>query len=151
MSTPRISRQAFWSLAPGASQAVHTLHGISDQGGLEPVLLDLVRLRASQINGCAFCVEYHTRTLRRLDVPWEKLALVAVWREAGIFSPREAAALAWTEELTRLADTKASDCAFAEARQHFSEPELSALSLAIGVINLLNRISVGFRFSPEAG
>jgi AhpD family alkylhydroperoxidase len=145
---PRLASHEFKRLVPGAYPAIDALSAAADAGGLDPSLLELVNLRASQLNGCAYCVQYHTSNLLVLGVSRDKIALVVVWREAGIFSPREAAALAWTEALTLLADTHVPDDVFAEARQVFPDQELASLTAAIAAINVWNRISVAFRYPP---
>lgn len=148
-SRARLSSDEFTHLIPDAYAAIEALGAAAAAGGLEPALLELVNLRASQLNGCAYCVHYHTGNAERLGVPRDKLTLVVAWREAGIFSEREAAALAWTETVTRLAETHAPDDAYVAARHVFSDAELAALTTAICAINVWNRISVSFRFPPE--
>ena len=107
-----------------------------------------MKLRVSQINNCAFCLQIHLNVSRKLGVPQEKLDLVATWHEAGIFSAREGAALAWAEALTHLAGHSVSDEAYEAVRQHFSESELVFLSTAIATINAWNRLGAAFRFAP---
>jgi len=143
-----LDSDAFSRLVPGAYPAIEALGDAASAGELEGELLELINLRASQLNGCAYCVQYHTGNALKLGVPRDTLNLVVVWREAGIFSEREAAALAWTEALTLLAETRVPDDTFAQARRVFSERELAALTAAIGAINVWNRISVAFRFAP---
>jgi len=113
-------------------------------------LLDLVKLRASQINGCAYCVDLHASDLRKKGETERRLYALPVWREAPFFTPRERAALAWTESLTLLAQTQAPDADFEAVREHFSERELVDLTVAIGAINTWNRLSVGFRKTVPA-
>jgi AhpD family alkylhydroperoxidase len=132
-------------LAPEALKAVMTLDGYVQRSGLEPILLDLVRMRASQINGCAFCLYKHSRDARRIGETEERLYLLDAWRESPLYSQRERAALAWTEAVTRVSETHVPDAVFAEARQHFSDPELVDLTLAVATINVLNRIAISFR------
>lgn len=115
---------------------------------LEQSLLELVRLRASQINGCAFCVDMHTTDARKAGETERRLHAVVVWRETPFFSARERAALAWTEALTRLADTHAPDADYQELAAHFSDKEMVGLTLAITSINSWNRIDVAFRKMP---
>ncbi len=138
----------FASRAPALPAALRQLGQAIDASGLEKALTELVKLRASQINGCAYCVQFHLNLLRKLGVAPEKLDLVAVWREAGIFSEREAAALAWTEALTETPKEGASDEAYAALLAAFTEQEAIYLTAAIGLINAWNRIGVGFRFAP---
>ncbi len=108
-------------------------------------LLELVRMRSSQINGCAFCLHMHREEALKLGESEERLLLLSAWRESGLYSPRERAALAWTEALTLIGDGHAPDAVYEEARREFDEEELIGLSLAIGMINLWNRLSIGFR------
>jgi AhpD family alkylhydroperoxidase len=119
-----------------------------DASGLDKRLTELVKLRASQINGCAYCVQFHINLLRKLEVAPEKIDLIAVWREAGIFSERETAALAWAEALTESPHHNATDQAYAALLTQFTEQEAIFLTAAIGLINAWNRIGVGLRFAP---
>jgi AhpD family alkylhydroperoxidase len=128
--------------------AMLALEKASGSTGLEPSLRELVKLRASQINGCAFCVDMHSRDARKAGETDERLALVCVWPEATCFTPRERAALLWTETLTRLADGPVDDEDFEAVREEFSEEEIVNLTLAIVVINGWNRFSVGFAVPP---
>ena len=146
--SPRIGRAAFRKLAPDVVAGLLAISEAAVKAGLDPGLLELVKLRASQMNGCAFCVQYHLTAARTLQVPREKLDLLVTWQDAPSFTPRERAALAWTEALTEVG-LGVSDDDFDEAREHFSEVQLAHLSAAISVINAWNRISVGFRFAPE--
>jgi len=116
---------------------------------MDKQLLELIKLRASQINGCAFCVQFHIMESEKLGVPADKLNLVVVWREAPQFSARERAALAWTEALTLLADG-VSDEVYAQASSEFSEKELAYLTSAIASINVWNRFGVAYRWTPPA-
>ncbi|ALK97485.1 alkylhydroperoxidase [Massilia sp. WF1] len=111
-------------------------------------MLELVKLRASQINGCGYCVDMHSRDARQAGESERRLYAVAVWRETPFFSPRERAALAWTEALTRLARQQELDTDFAALREQFSEREMVDLSLAISAINSWNRLAVGFGAQP---
>lgn len=116
--------------------------------GLEQGLLELVKLRASQINGCAYCVDLHTSDAKKAGETDRRLHAVVVWREAPFFTPRERAALAWTESLTLIASTHAADEDYAALREHFSDKEMVDLTVAIIAINGWNRIAVGFRKTP---
>lgn len=147
-ATARIGRTAFRKLAPEVVAGLATISEAAVTAGLDPALLELVKLRASQMNGCAFCLQYHLTAARTLQVSREKLDLLVAWQDAGCYSPRERAALAWTECLTDVG-LGISDDDFDEAREQFSEVHLAHLSAAISVINAWNRISVGFRFAPE--
>ena len=113
--------------------------------GLEHSLLHLVYLRASQINGCGFCVDMHSKDMRAIGESEERVYMVSVWRESGLYSPRERAALAWTEAVTILENREVPDAVFAEARSQFSENELAKLTLAVVEINCWNRLNVAFR------
>ena len=121
------------------------------QSGLKDVLVELVYLRVSQINGCACCLDMHTRELSKKGVSVQKLALMQAWHEAGpLFSERERAALAWTETVTRVAETQVPDDIFAAAAAVFSEKELADLTMAIGLMNAFNRVAISFRRGPES-
>lgn len=135
--------------SPLALKAMYNLQGAVNRSGLETSLHELVKLRASQINGCAYCVDMHSKDARAHGESDERLQLVCVWREAPHFSDRERAALLWTETLTRIADNGVPDEVFDEVRQHFSEEELVNLTLAVVTINAWNRIAISFR--PEVG
>ena len=136
-------------LAPDAYEGVIALGGFAAKSGIEKPLLELIKLRASQINGCAFCVQYHILQSERLGVSVDKLNLVVVWREAPQFSARERAALAWAEALTLLT-AGVSDEVYDQARAEFSDKELTYLTSAIASINVWNRFGVAYRWSPPA-
>jgi AhpD family alkylhydroperoxidase len=148
MSQSRIGWQEFKQLAPDAYAALTALSKAVAASGIELDLLELLKLRASQINGCAFCTQFHLNEARRLGVSAAKLDLVVVWREAGIFSDREQAALAWTEKLTRIAGNHISDDDYAAVTAHFAPAQLAALTAGIGLINTWNRIAGPLRFAP---
>src|SRR5256885_16321639 len=137
------------ALAPDAFQVVLALGKVAAAAGIDTQLLELIKLRASQINGCAFCVQYHILQGESLGMPADKLNLVVVWREAPLFSARERAALAWTEALTLLTEG-VSDEVYAQARAEFSEKELAYLTSAIASINVWNRFGAAFRWTPPA-
>ena len=120
------------------SESVH-------KSGLEHSLIELVKIRASQINGCAYCIHMHTRDARWSGETEERIYLLDAWRESPLYTDRERAALAWTEALTRIADTHAPDEDYALLDAHFSDEEKVKLTLLIGVINTWNRIAIGFR------
>ena len=149
MSHARKDYKDFKALVPDIYERVLALSQLAANAGLEKELLELVKIRASQINGCAFCVQFHILEAERLGVSADKLNLVAVWREAPQFSPRERAALAWTEALTLLPDG-VSDDVYAQASAEFSEKELAYLSSAVAVINVWNRFGVAYRWTPPA-
>ncbi len=113
--------------------------------GLDITIIELVKLRASQINGCAFCIHMHTHDMRKMGESEDRMHLLAAWRESSLYSAKERAALGWTEALTRIADTHAPDADYAAVAEHFSEREQVALTLMIGAINAWNRIAIGFR------
>jgi len=118
--------------------------------GLEPSLMELVKIRASQINGCAVCLQMHTTEARKKGESEERLYLLDGWRETSLYSDRERAALAWTEALTRLSETRAPDEAYQAVRAHFTDEELVRLTLLINAINSFNQLNVGFRVDPAA-
>jgi AhpD family alkylhydroperoxidase len=149
MSHARKEYSDFQALAPDAYETVTALGRIAAKAGIDKQLLELIKLRASQINGCAFCVQYHILQAERLGVPVDKLSLVVVWREAPQFSARERAALAWTEALTLLTDG-VSDEVYEQVRKEFSDKELTYLTSAIASINVWNRFGVAYRWTPPA-
>lgn len=144
-------RLDYTKASPGGVKALGGVYGYIMQSGLDPALVELVYLRVSQINGCAYCIEMHTRDLVRKGVKYEKLALVPVWHESGkLFDDRERAALAWAESVTRVADTHVPDDVFQAAAAVFGEKELSDLTMAIGLMNAFNRLAISFRRAPDA-
>ncbi len=149
MSQARKEYSDFQALAPDAYESVLALGGFAAKAGLEKPLLELIKLRASQINGCAFCVQYHILQAERLGVSIDKLNLVVVWREVPQFSSRERAALTWTEALTLLT-AGVSDEVYEQARAEFSDQELIYLTSAVASINAWNRFGVAYRWSPPA-
>jgi len=144
----RVGYEDFIARAPAVAAALREISKSAPNAGLDKGLLELVKIRASQINGCAFCLQLHLNFARKLGVPAAKLDLVAAWREARVFDARERAALAWTETLTRLKPEAASDADYAALRAQFSEDEALFLTVAVGVINQWNRIGVALRFAP---
>src|ERR1700761_1145420 len=149
MSHARKEYSDFQALAPDAYESVLALGGLAAKAGIEKSLLELIQLRASQINGCAFCVQHHILLAERLGVPADKLNLVVVWREAPQFSSRERAALGWTEALTQL-NAGVSDEVYEQARAEFSDKELTYLTSAVASINVWNRFGVAYRWTPPA-
>jgi AhpD family alkylhydroperoxidase len=147
MSHARSEYEDFKRVAPDAYDLVLALGQVAAKAGLDKQLLELVKLRASQINGCAFCVQHHILLSERLGVPMDKLHLVAVWREAPIYSARERAALAWTEALTLLPNGF-GDEVYAEVQREFSETELMYLTSAVASINVWNRFGAAYRWTP---
>jgi AhpD family alkylhydroperoxidase len=149
MSHARSELKDFKALAPEAYDIVAALGQAAAKAGIDKQLLELIKLRASQINGCAFCVQFHILQGESLGIAVDKLNLVVVWRETPLFSPRERAALAWTEALTLLTQG-VSDEVYAQAKAEFSEQELTYLTSAIASINVWNRFGVAYRWSPPA-
>jgi AhpD family alkylhydroperoxidase len=149
MSHARGEYRDFMTLAPDAYEAVQALGKVAAKAGIDEQLLELIKLRASQINGCAFCVQYHILQGERLGISADKLNLVVVWREAPQFSARERAALAWTEALTLLTGG-VCDEVYAQASAAFSAAELANLTSAIASINVWNRFGVAYRWTPPS-
>ena len=140
--------QARVHLTNGSSPAVKSLQDAQAQieaSGLEYSLIELVKMRASQINGCAYCLHMHSQDARRAGEREERLHLLAAWRESSLYNERERAALAWTEAVTHLAETGAPDADFEAVKRLFTEAEIVNLTLAIAMINLWNRIAVPLR------
>jgi AhpD family alkylhydroperoxidase len=141
-------RIQYTQVARGAVAAMAGLERYLAQSGLERGLLDLVKLRASQINGCAYCIDMHTKELRANGETEQRLYLLPVWRETSLFSDRECAALAWAEAVTRISETHAPDDVYEQARRQFGEKELVDLTLAVAAINGWNRLAISFRVTP---
>jgi AhpD family alkylhydroperoxidase len=138
-------------IAPAGLKALGGVYGYVMQSNLPGVLVDLVYLRVSQINNCAYCLDMHMRDLLKKGQKIEKLALVQAWAEAGsLFDERERAALAWAETVTRVAETGVPDEAYLAARTVFEERELVDLTIAIGLMNAYNRMAISFRNTPQA-
>ena len=138
-------------IAPKGIQALSSVYSYVMQSSLPPVLIELVFLRVSQINNCAYCLDMHTRDLMKKGQAVEKLALLQAWEEAGsLFDERERAALAWAETVTRVAETGVPDAAYEAARAVFDEREMVDLTLAIGLMNTYNRMAISFRNTPQA-
>ena len=136
--------------SPALYKAYLDFSAVQKKSGIDAALRHLVDIRASQINGCAFCLDMHVKEAK-IDGERElRLHHVAIWRESPLFSPRERAALAWTEALTRLGEDGVSDEIYEQARAQFSEKELSDLTFAVVAINGWNRLSVAFRNPPGA-
>jgi AhpD family alkylhydroperoxidase len=142
-------RLDYQKLSAAGVRAVGGVYMYVVNSGLPKELVDLVFLRASQINGCAYCIDMHSRDLQKAGVAVDKIMLLSAWREAGdLFTNRERAALQWAEEVTRVSETHASDEAFAALSAEFQPKEISDLTLAIGLINLFNRLAIGLRRPP---
>ncbi|BFG78192.1 carboxymuconolactone decarboxylase family protein [Paraburkholderia terrae] len=146
-----MKRLDYTQVAPAGIKALGGVYGYVTQSALSPILVDLVYLRVSQINNCAYCLDMHTRDLLKRGQKVEKLALVQAWTEAGtLFDERERAALAWAETVTRVADTGVPDDEYQAARKVFDEREIVDLTIAIGLMNAYNRMAISFRNPPQA-
>ena len=142
------ARLDYGTAAPGARKAMNTLAHYTNHCGLEPSLLELIKIRASQLNHCAYCIDMHTIDARALGESEQRLYALSAWHETPFYSERERAALALTEAVTGIANGPVSDEVYAAARQHFSDEELVNLTLAIITINGWNRLSLTFRTVP---
>jgi AhpD family alkylhydroperoxidase len=140
-----LRRVDYHAAMPEAIEAMRHLQAVVDSSGLEPKLLELVKLRASQLNGCAYCLDVHAKDAIAIGEEPERLNVLAAWREAPFYAQRERAALAWCESLTLLPEEGAGDIVYEEAAAQFSPRELVALTTAIVAINGWNRFAVGFR------
>jgi len=143
-------RLDYTKISPGGVKVCGTVYGYVVQSGLEEDLIDLVYLRISQINGCAYYLDLHARDLRSKGVPPEKLALLQAWREVdAVFNARERAALAWAESVIRVAETHVPDAVFDSASAVFNNKELVDLTIAVGLMNIYNQLAISFRRTPE--
>ena len=142
------ARLNYGQTAPGVYDAMEGLEKYLGQCGMEEFLLHLIRLRASQINGCAYCLDMHWKDLRAIGENEQRLYSLDAWRECPYYTDRERAALAWTEAVTLIAQDHVPDAVYQEARSHFSEKELSDLTLAVAAINAWNRLSIAARIVP---
>ena len=140
--TPRMN---IFQVAPEGSKAMIAVEASIAKSGIEHSLLELVRLRASQINGCAFCIDMHVKDAVKNGESQQRLHLLDGWRDSPLFTDRERAALNWTEVLTRVGKTHAPDVDYALLQAQFDEGEIANLTLAIGAINLWNRVQIGLR------
>jgi len=147
-----MTRPNWFQVSTEGAKALGALHHYATTGtNLPDQLVHLVFLRASQINGCAHCIDIHTRDLIKSGMSVDKIVLIPVWEEAAyLFSEREKAALAWTEEVTRISETHASDEAYAAALSVFGDKELVELTIVIATMNALNRMGISFRMKPLA-
>ena len=141
-------RMNFFQAAPETVNALMALENQVASSGLEQSLIELVKTRASQINGCAYCINMHTQDARKHGETEQRLYLLNAWREAPVYTDRERAALAWTDAVTLISDTHAPDDAYAEVRAHFSEAETVNLTMLIATINAWNRLAISFRAMP---
>jgi AhpD family alkylhydroperoxidase len=146
-----MQRMDYNAASPAGMKAMGAVHAYVGKSGLPQRLINLVYLRVSQINGCAYCIDMHSRDLLKGGLPVEHLVLVPVWPEAGaIFDAQERAALGWAEVVTRLGDHGVPDGAYADAAAVFGDKQLADLTIAIGLMNVYNRISISFRGTPAA-
>jgi AhpD family alkylhydroperoxidase len=143
------ARIDYYNASPDAMKAMIALEVAVGKLGLDSSLLELIKLRASQVNGCAYCVDLHTSDMRKAGETERRLSGLVVWRETPFFTARERAALAWTEALTRIADTHAPDADYAALAEQFTPAEMVAVTLAINAINGWNRVAIGFRKTPS--
>lgn len=149
LSSPqRIDRKAFDALAPSVVASLVSLGQAVDASGLDKHLIELVKIRASQINGCAFCLQHHLNIARKLGVPAPKIDLIATWSETSLYSAQERAGLAWTEALTHMATRPVPDQAYVSLLTQFSVSEVAYLTAAIATINAWNRIAGSLSFAP---
>ncbi|PNA01036.1 MULTISPECIES: carboxymuconolactone decarboxylase family protein [unclassified Pseudomonas] len=144
--SPRLD---YYSASPKAMKAMIALEALTSSLSIEPPLLHLIKIRASQLNGCAFCTDMHSVEARRAGETDRRLYAIAVWRDSGFFNLRERAALAWTEAVTLLADSRVPDDVYQQAREQFNETELVDLTMAVSTINSWNRLAVSFRQIPS--
>jgi len=147
-TSARLDWKTFQEIVPEFATGMAAITHALRKSGIEPELRELIKIRASQLNGCAYCVQFHLNDARKLNIPAEKLDLLAAWSEAGVYSPREFAALEWTERVTLLAQHPISDEAYAAVSAHFNEREVALLTVAISQINAWNRIAAPLRFAP---
>jgi AhpD family alkylhydroperoxidase len=140
----------FYQAAPDTIKALIALENQIQSSGLEQSLIELVKTRASQINGCAYCINMHTQDARKHGETEQRLYLLDAWREAPVYSDRERAALAWTEAVTLISKTHAPDDAYDEVQKHFSEAETVNLTMLVAAINAWNRLAISFRAVPPA-
>jgi AhpD family alkylhydroperoxidase len=138
----------YGSVAPEGRRAMYGLESYVKHCGLERSLLELVKLRASQMNGCAFCIDMHTKDARLAGETEQRLYVLSAWREAPFYSDRERAALEWTEAVTRISPENVDDIVYQGVREHFSDKELVDLTLAIIAINGWNRLAISFQTVP---
>lgn len=142
-------RLEYWSVAPRTTEALLSVNKSLDGSVLGAVLINLIYLRVSQINGCAYCVDLHARDLRKAGETDARIDGLAGWYDSPLFSDREKAALAWVEAVTRIEGTRAPDAAWSELREHFADKELADITYAAALMNAWNRVAIAFRHGPE--
>lgn len=141
----------FSKVAPAGMKALGTVYSYVSQSSLAHELIELVFLRVSQINGCAYCIDMHTKALHKAGLSWDKIVLTQVWHESGnLFSANEKAALAWAESLTLIVTQGATDALYASLAAQFSEKEIIDLTIAIGLMNTYNRLAISTRKLPDS-
>jgi len=138
-------------IAPEGYAALRAVEAYILKCGLPRGLIELVKMRASQINGCAYCLDVHSKDARKHGESEQRLYLLSAWRESPLYSQTERAALAWTEALTSVAETRAPDADYNELRKQFSDKEIADLTILIGMINFWNRLAIGMRYVHDAG
>lgn len=143
-----MSRLDYGKISPGASRAMHVLEEYVESSGIEERLVHLVKLRASQVNGCAYCIDMHSKDLVAVGESAQRIYSLSAWEESPFYTPRERAALEWTEAVTRLDLGHVSDEVYERARKHFTEKELVDLTMILVAINGWNRLSIAFRTDP---
>jgi AhpD family alkylhydroperoxidase len=139
------TRPDFYTASPEVLKAMIALEGAVGKLDIDPVFIHLIKLRASQVNGCAFCVDMHVTEMRKAGESERRIATVVAWEDTPFFTPRERAVLAWTEAITRIADSRAPDAAYEALAAHFNPKQMVDLTLAINTINSWNRLAIGFR------
>jgi AhpD family alkylhydroperoxidase len=139
------ARLNFYQASPESYEAVAALEKFVQTSGLEKRLIHLIKLRASIINGCAFCVDMHSKEARKSGLPEQWINLMSVWRESPVYDARERALLGWVDAVTNIAQTGSPDDAYEALKAHFTEEEMTKITVAIGTINVWNRLAVGFR------
>jgi AhpD family alkylhydroperoxidase len=144
--SPRLD---YYNASPKAMKAMIAMEALTRDLSIEAPLLQLIRIRASQLNGCAFCTDMHSVDARRAGESERRLYAIAVWRDSGFFNPRERAALSWAEAVTLLAESHVPDDVYQLAKAQFSEAELVDLTMAVTTINSWNRLAVSFRQTPS--
>ena len=142
-------RLEYWSVAPRTTEALLSVNKSLDGSVLGAASINLIYLRVSQINGCAYCVDLHARDLRKAGETDARIDGLAGWYDSPLFSDREKAALAWVEAVTRIEGTRAPDAAWSELREHFADKELADITYAAALMNAWNRVAIAFRHGPE--
>jgi AhpD family alkylhydroperoxidase len=147
----RAHRVNAYQVAPAGMKALVAVETYLHGTTLGPQLIELVKMRASQINGCAYCLDSHSKELRKQGESEQRIYLLDAWHESPLYTPRERAALAWTDALTHISDTHAPDDVYEGLRDHFDDKEIVDLTTLIGMINLWNRLAIGLRYEHPVG